>query len=258
MMSDGLDPASREFAIQEEAIVAPLRFSEPIIMGVHPEDSSSGASEQFHNGTATLVEIGGRPLIITCDHVIAAFEHIKRTNPACLCQIAEQRLDPLLRMIDRDPLLDLAVMDGTDLHFERQRKGMDPLQTYRATQWPPSRVEAGEVVCFGGFPEAYTRNTGDEVVLGGLGIAATRVTDADDRRLISELDRALWRTLSGRRLDETLGLRNLSGVSGGPVMRLGPLRFELVAIVKELGEHYDILRAVQMSRLNEDGTIRRV
>ena len=71
-----------------------------------------------------------------------------------------------------------------------------------------------------------------------------------------QFEKGYWLNPSDETATEDLEvLRRLGGLSGGPVFSLGKLHFELVGIVQESLDTYDLTRVCRSSLIGTDGCI---
>ena len=174
---------------------------------------------------------GGR-FIVTNVHVIRGFEGLQ-THPRARLQIGDA--DPISpRVIDRDDKLDLAILDATVLLPEdiEERGNHIPFLLIRPVRWPIQRVQLGEWICFGGWPQQYrTGSDGERIITNGSwSLSATEVTEVGEDRFFCVLNRESWIESFGEIAGESL-TQDLGGLSGSPAFVLRDLAFEFVGIL---------------------------
>ncbi|MCG3130813.1 MAG: hypothetical protein FLDDKLPJ_01586 [Phycisphaerae bacterium] len=176
--------------------------------------NKEGAESALRNGTISFLHTGVKKLLITNSHVIDAFEHERRNNPAAILAVtcgSEQRpLDISSACVVRELGVDLAVLEFPDTHFiERIEKGGKHF--YRPGGWPPPRPSKGDIVFLVGFPELHR-----EVSKRGLECRLTAICDfvssVSDRQVML-VDEQLERRI--RKANPHLAdFGSLSGMSG--------------------------------------------
>jgi hypothetical protein len=244
----------KERVIHSEAWKFPLRISEPILFGYRGQGSSGHSL--VRSGTATLIEIEKRQIAVTCNHVLELYLKRRSEDASISWQVAERPFDPAERLIDKDEYLDLATFDVSGLELEQDRIEFLPLQFYRPYRWPLASAKVGEIACLGGYPEVYRSSERENVISSGSwSLSAAPVTDVEAKSLICAFDRSTWRTDVKADPSFTTGLMEFSGLSGGPVLVLRALAFELVGFIFQQGITMDFVRAVNASRMRGDGTI---
>ena len=85
----------------------PLRFAKPVFFGQKP---SKGETIKVKNGTITFIKLEERPIGITCSHVVDEYRKISQDGN-CVFQIGHLEFDPLVRIIDQSPEMDLVTID---------------------------------------------------------------------------------------------------------------------------------------------------
>ena len=93
----------------------PLVYWTPVYIGILARE----AQPLTASGTATLLQIGNRKLIVTDDHVLAGFEKEAALDSRCEFQIGVSPFSPMERLIDRNGRKDLCVLDVSGLDFRR-------------------------------------------------------------------------------------------------------------------------------------------
>lgn len=243
--------------IEEYLTKYPVRFATPAFIGVLAPDEQNVLA----NGTATLLQIGDRRLLVTNDHVIVKYEEYKRADSRVRFQIGDAPFDPVANCIDRNrekDLFTIAVTDEMKL-TTRDDENMPPIEYYRFTeeQWPPSLASQGQSAIFGGFPGGLRSQSGFEVTSESYTVAAVQITGVLPTYFTCNLDRAEWRLSDGSVDQERVQYRDWGGMSGGPVMVDGAetLRPMLVGFISEYQRDLDQLKATHLANIKADGTI---
>jgi hypothetical protein len=213
------------------------------------------AAKEYHTATATLIDLGCGPLAVTCAHVIRQYLKQWRGGQAVL-RIGNVRvLASQLCSIGED--VDLATIRLTD-EQAAELVGEDGIATqfYTPTRWPPDPAKAGEWAAIGGFPAPWRikRSESREMRFHYYGIGATSVTSASARQFGCRFEREhwIWITHPGELPD----LTTLGGLSGGPVFVERHLHRELVGIVSDFRDDWDIMLMPHAHWICRDGSIR--
>lgn len=219
-------------------------------------------------GTATLLQIDDRRLIITNDHVLAGYEkYCMEGNGTLHFQIGRKPIDPQARLIDRDALLDICTFAADDLELDQisDRLSTDPvptLQFYRASSWPPPMPVAGERLFWAGFPSSLRHIDGDKRFTVPLTFTGTTVTRVEDHVMVCNEDpnREAWIVHHGEGLGaQSKQLQELGGMSGGPAFldRSQALLPHIVGLISEYHAGVNQMRLARIDAINADGTLRR-
>lgn len=228
----------------------PLRFAKAIIFGDGPLRHHW---PEMRSATASLLDLGGGPLAVTCHHVVAEYRMRVDQGRARLFQIGSCRLDPLQQLIFDDERLDVAVIALTPAQARRVTDDGDIGSSFfQPATWPPPPVCEGDYVSFGGFPGEWRTADGvDSVTFSSYSSGASRVTVVRDSYFVSQFEREYW--VSSFQHREAADLRRLGGLSGGPAFAMRGLHYDFVGMVYEFSEDYDLLYLRHASILGEDG-----
>jgi hypothetical protein len=258
-MHNPAGPITRREIVSDYLIRYPLRYCAPIFTGILARDEQ----RMLSTGTATLLKIGERALLVTDDHVLEHYIDEHEANPRVCFQVGARPFDPLEYLVDRNKQKDICTLDASSLVFEdetRHSDRMPPLEFYAASEdaWPPAPVQMSDVVIFGGFPGAFRSQESFDVVSRSYSMAATPVTGVMQDYFTCNLDRSHWQTENGRN-DPNIQLRDWGGMSGGPVLVDGEktLRPHLVGFIMEYERFVDQLKASHAALVRKDGTIER-
>jgi hypothetical protein len=214
-------------------------------------ESASGDYRIRANGTATLVRLGGRDLVISARHVYQGYVEARRLDPDLVCQLgsATVRLDEHLVAIDSE--LDLVTLAPSPLQLA--------LVGARANvpfTWPPSRnVTEADMLIYGGYPGSLRREGGAVADLSFQWFVSSpiSVTSAYIKLHVDFTD--FHEPLVGvSEINRVLG-----GISGGPVFRFIPAppieRLELVGFVVESAPEFGLVFARPAHCIRSDGTL---
>jgi hypothetical protein len=237
----------------QQIVRFPLQFAEPVIIGSVPED---GKEPVLNNGTATLVQIGERQLAVTCAHVLAEFRRRRDEGiRQFVFQIGMLEFDCEDRLAGYDEFLDLAVFDITGLKHSRAstRSGGGPFRFHEPSQWPPTAATTDELVSVAGYPGAWRQAPINmHIDFDTFSIGAQPVTSSLRNRIALQFDRDYWVSAFG---DRGKDFKLLGGMSGGPIMVMRRLHWDLAGIVTHFSEEWDVLFGAPALRICTDGSI---
>lgn len=213
-----------------------------------------------HNGTITYVATGQRELGITNAHVYNQYEKDRAALSDIEAQFGGSTIYPEQRLIDRNAKLDLAALDVPKLFLDSNLAGK---KHNRPPGWPPTRLKAGELVIYGGYPGALKEPKTGEIVWPFQSFTWW-VSEVTDSNIVLHVDfpNLLWPGHEEEKFNENLG-----GISGGPVFRvvetadpatkkIAKVHFELVGIIYEFSAMVDSAFARHIDNVLADGTLR--
>jgi hypothetical protein len=230
----------------------PLRFATAAFFGDRPK---KGRLQKVNNGTVTLLNLDGRRIALTCSHVLEGYRKIYGT-PNTNFQIGDLELNPLDRIIDESSDLDLVTLDleGLSLREFSNDEGIGT-HFFDPVRWPPDRIKQGDFVAFGGFPGLWRQNLSwRELLFDSWSSGATEVTSVSEDHFVCQFEREFWVASLNLHGLEGLELRKLGGLSGSPVFIHRSIYWELVGVVYEFSESFDLMYARPTSLLRKDGT----
>jgi hypothetical protein len=206
----------------------------------------------LNNGTICYVDTGARPLGITANHVYATYVRAlqKHGTAAIECQFGSSTVRPEEQFVASSDRWDIATFDIPSVFVSasvKQRK-----DHHHAISWRPRRVEHGEPVLYGGYPESRRVEKGAEAELPFQWVMG-RVSEVDDEHIIVKPEFKTTEWVGEERNYDP------SGWSGGPVFRDIEneviYRLELVGFIYSFhGEEYVIARHADV--VLADGNIR--
>jgi len=214
----------------------PLLFAKAVFFGARPSESRPF---KVNSGTVTLADLGGGPIAITCEHVIAEYDDMRRESDEVLFQIGCTEIDPIAQLIDKNARLDLAIIRLTEHQVEAiTSEGEIGSCVFKPRTWPPPSLNKGEYVAFGGFP-GYLRDvvSFDELEFGSWSSGASEVSSVSDFQFISAFEREFWVKSFGS--EHHMNLDALGGMSGGPAFINRGLYWDLAGIIYEYDKNYD-------------------
>jgi hypothetical protein len=123
----------------------PITYAAPILIA----DLSRGGP-QFNNGTATLIELESKKLVITCAHVIDKYGENWMEDRRSLFQIDNVRLEPFSQLIAEDRTSDLATIELSEDQIKKLEEGGK--RFFLPRKWPPDSATTNDWIALGGFP----------------------------------------------------------------------------------------------------------
>lgn len=239
-------------ALSEQAAKFPMRFAKAAIIGRRP---SPDRPAKVSTGTATLVQLPIGSVAITCEHVVREALAVLATDPDTLFQIGDVVVDLTRQLIDINQERDIAIIRIEDSQLERLLAG-DEIGTslFVPVAWPAPRPTEQDYIAFGGFPGSLREVTSfQDLVFGTWSSGASKVDSSNERHFATHFQRDRWEQAYGTTEHHTLA--ELGGMSGGPVFVLRDLHWDLVGIVKEYHEAYDLMFFASLACVRPDGTI---
>lgn len=232
----------------------PLRFAKAAFFGEKP---SKDKYIKVNNGTITLVELEGHPIGVTCFHVIDAYRQIN-DGENYVFQIGNLEFNPLERVIGESPKMDLVSIDlkGINVNELIMREGIGS-EFFVPPCWPPKKIKSGDYVVFGGFPGKWRQYLSwNEIVFDSWSSGGSKVSSVSEKHFICQFEREFWVESFNLHDHDGLDLHQLGGLSGGPVFIHRGLYWELIGIIYEFSEGFDLMYIRPADLLNYDGTIR--
>jgi len=230
-----------------------LQFAEPVIIGTVP---TRGKETTLNNATATLLRIASREFAVTCAHVLQEFRNKRDVDERkFVFQVGMLGVNPEDQLVGYDEVLDLAVLEITGLRHahasSRPRNG--PFQFHEPHRWPPAIASDREVVSIAGYPGAWRQPLSDDhITFDTFSIGAQPVTSSQRNSLALQFNREHWVSSFG---DRGKDIKLLGGMSGGPIMVMRPLNWDLAGIITHFSEDWDVLFGAPTLRIRADGTI---
>jgi hypothetical protein len=220
----------------------PLRFACAAYYGVPP---AKGEELTVNNGTATLLRLGGKPMVLTCAHVLQGYRDKRADHAECVFQVGDCVFDPLAQLAKEDAALDYALIALSEDQAaavvatagDIKRGFLEPVP------WPPTPVKEGDFIAFGGYPGQLRRvSSPQELSFGSFSSGASKVHAAHDDYVVSRFEREFWVQHGVEPEPDFIG-----GLSGGPafVIRLGAetgiMTYEFIGHVYEFSESFELL-----------------
>jgi len=127
---------------------------------------------------------------------------------------------------------------------------------YHPPSWPPTNVKEGDIALFGGFPGIWRdQRSSINIDFYSFSIGGTAITSVSDEKYICQLEREYWVQNYGKFDSKMLGF--FGGLSGGPVFIQRNINFELVGIVYECSETFDLIYIRPLKYILKNGTIQK-
>jgi len=224
-----------------------------------PPQGSSSLRSELNSATITLVELNGRQMGITAQHVIERYRQRCATGEQLVLYVGNEVIDLNKCLVSESSFLDLAVLDlkGCDSVHIRGDSTISCM-FHAPRSWPPENVNPGEFVLLAGWPGCSRQELEPGLLrFASFSSGGTEVQSVQPDVITCRLELDECLVIYDR---EGQGAPNLPGISGGPMFRKTDIKgglsiFELVAIVFEYQEALDVLRARPVSLISEDGLI---
>lgn len=233
----------------------PLQYCKAAFLGERPR--MDGTSKIF-NGTATFLSLESGVYAVTCAHVVDAYFQVLEQNGSALFQIGMTEIALVNQLTCKNDVVDLATIRLSDSQVKDfSTQGQIGSRVIQPTTWPPTPVEAGQTVMFGGFPGAWRERAAyDELVFGSFSSAGVTIASSHPDRFSCQFEREYWvRSLARGDSDKTIHLRELGGLSGGPAFVDRGLHFEFAGIIYQHSEAFDLLFLRPAGLIHADGSI---
>ena len=214
----------------------------------HGRDHSGGYSI-LYNGTVCFLDTGSRRIAFTADHVLAQYIADIERDSEVVCQFGSATVAPETRIIDRNPNLDLATIDVSDVLV-----GSTGGSFHLPITWPTKPLLESDALLLGGYPGTLRVEKAVTADLPFQWIAG-KVNSTSNSNIGIHLDLANlhWPLHPGETFNKQLG-----GMSGGPVFRFVsyPIeRLELVGVIYEYHEGYELMLARPAQFIHSNGLI---
>ena len=235
----------------------PLRFAMSILIG-NPLDSS--LTPDVNSGTATLVDLGRGPMVITCKHVLDQYRARLNLDLGTRFQVGNLQFDPLPHIIAEGRRVDLVTIDLKGLKISDLLGEEEIGRTFfQPHTWPPKPLMEGEFVSFGGFPGLWREQVRRrEFEFSAFTAATSKVGFFSNNYFVIQLEREYWIKIFN--YDDRADLHRLDGLSGAPVFSERRMReflttFELVGVAYQFSEEFDLLYAILVQLIRNDGRL---
>jgi hypothetical protein len=215
----------------------------------------------LHNASGVLLTFDReRVFLVTNYHVLSVFKSaITQYRGAIFAVGDNEPFDPLSRIVDESISRDIAVVDISDLEFNRRLdtwSDVGPLSAHVAQPWPPPTLQRGGSVVFGGWLERHRSQDGKRVEFVATPFVGLRVDDVTRESAILTLQRDYYVAGDGTLDHPILRETDFSGLSGSPVFEVvrSPIeRAALIGIVKDHLPRQDVLRVALLDSLTTSG-----
>lgn len=204
------------------------------------------------NATGVLIDTGEKEILVTCQHVLSAFEEECRTNRNLRLGLGCDGLKITLfnpRVIDEDADYDIAVLELNIKHTLKNKV------IYKAAYWPPLLPSVKDAALFLGYPGSYRYVPGSKRnIFFGKACFLDFVSSVSERNIILA-DEKNVREIK-KHGDSCPDIGALGGMSGSPVFIKRNNKHELIGIVRGAGDgpHATIL-ATPLYYIKPDGTL---
>jgi hypothetical protein len=203
------------------------------------------------NGTVTFVKTNKCCFGITNYHVVKGVMEATKFNGKIYCQIEQILIkDISSRIIDQDEKLDIATL----CFSEKEINAICP-NPYSPRIWPSELPKAGDFSVVVGYPATLKRiEAQDQLVIPHIGLAMS-IHAITDTKITLQFEREYWITDKGK-IDPSK-LSDFGGISGSGIFTM-KLAAELIGIVTDHQEDYDLLYCTRIDFVQDDGTIKHI
>ena len=250
--SGTLAPMDREAqrTLHQEMARWAAPFARPVFFG---NQRDAPGRLDVSSGTATLLQLGGRFIGVTCQHVVAAYRRRKRTGTADFFHFGDASIDPDEVLIDESERLDLITFDLSRVVDKTPMLAVGNF--YVPRQWPPHDVSEHDVITFLGFPGVWRdQTTQTHFNFYHLGHGATSIDAIGEEHICS---RIMFEE-STHLVRNKQVLTSAGGLSGAPVFvwRTGTiLTAELIGFIYEHQPGFDLLYIRRANRIEVTGKL---
>ena len=207
------------------------------------------------NGTVTLIRLDGKPIAVTCNHVIKAHEDQQARFGDSILQIGDLHIEPQM-MLHREDRPDLATIDLTGK--ESLIGPPKRVRFWEPVQWPPPPALEEDVLFYCGYPGDARQQPGAHQ----LSFAATFILGD----VLSSTEEGGSTSIGIQQCDVTGPLApktqpssfNPGGFSGCPMFMIhhdSVIYPELVAIGFEYNSSFDLFKFHHLKLIGPDGSI---
>lgn len=215
----------------------PLKTLDPILKGA----------------TVTFINTGEKAFGITNFHVYKKYLELKNANTLFKCQINTLTIDLESRIIDfnADSSVDIITFDMTNDEFKK----INVIPLFHKS-WPVKyKEDETEPVFILGFPLHLRKIENLQHIIASFGTFMVTIASITDKRLNMVFDRDNWITCFD---DKPVDISNIRGFSGSGVFRMNNIVPELLGIVSDHAEGFDILFCTRSDLISKDGQIQKM
>ena len=237
-------PLSYDLEVQRQLNVHSQRHTLAIIIGPPPDENTP-----INTASGCILQLSGRPYLLTAEHVLKVFEERKATNTSVRWQICSPEgsehyvvFEPLSRVSARTSSHDCVAIELTDAETETLRT---PVCT-ATNGWPPPVPQPGDLISLAGYPRLYRRQSGAVVEFGAL-TATFEVTAGGEYHCVAQWDRNHIVNTTESAIPEYGS--DLGGMSGGPVFLVRQLSYPICGLITDFHSTWELLRIAHLSAL---------
>lgn len=239
-----------------------LKHVIPLAFGYGPDPDNY----TFNSGTATLINLGGGPLALTCEHVATPFREFRELNKdkinAQLYIGGATGVDR--KVIDWDKDLDIATLQLTEAELKTIPYQQDVCGTHFINKIYTGQIKENDVIVFVGFPsEPSWRYKSDVNNLFAFHtcVCFSEVASINDDYIICQANYIEYESKYNQKISLT---DDPTGMSGGAAFLVhndgANFSCDFIGIVsggKFLTPNCLTTYVMLAKRLNSDGTIRK-
>ncbi len=248
-------------SIHEQIANHVLKHIAPFVFG-HGSDYDS---YEYNSGTATLIDLGCGPLVLTCEHVATSFRQFK--------EIHKDKINAQLyiggatgidhKIIAWDEELDIATLQLTKDELSRIPNGHNLYGTKFINEVYLGPIKKNDVVVFAGFPSQPTwrYKTGIKNLFAFHPcVCFSEIVSINDDYIICQSDHIIFEKKTSHQLTPIYDPAGMSGGAAFLVCHNG-INFScsFIGVISEgefLAQNCLSTYVMLAKRLNSDGTIR--
>ncbi len=210
--------------------------------------SAPAANAPLNSASCFLLNLEERVFLATAEHVFEETEKRLKGDPTLKWQVGQLVIDPRERISFREPKTDCLF-----LWLRRTEVALTGLPILSAAAgWPPPKLKPGDYVAVAGFPAYMRERLSTAAIQFDCMTAIYRVTTVGPAYCVCQWERKEYLNLLGSGVPP-VGTE-LGGMSGGPVLKIGPIAFPVVGLVSEFQTNLELLRIatfddIQMEKL---------
>jgi hypothetical protein len=196
----------------------------------------------YNSGSGICLRLQGENFVLTAWHLVGELRHRQAQGEDARLVVGNSALEPLMLRY-KDEENDIVVLDIA----REQVGGLDAEPFSPSSWWPPSAVAVNDAVVLCGLPRYLRQESANSEIVSGDFSLMQSVAGSGEQQFVLNLDPAQWVDLGSARFSDAYV--SLGGISGAPVFRVNAGSFDLVGIVKEVGEQLPLLCVASLAGL---------
>lgn len=205
-----------------------------------------GTTPTVRTASATLVEFASRRFVLTCDHVLAAYDSAVAEDARSTFRIGNLVIDLKSVGVARSQCADFAVLDVTNMPVHHIPDCPNLSLVFHAiATWPASAPSVGALTFFMGFPGSFRPPASSGIVdVRTFGLSDVPVVSSSEDHILLQFERGQWRDVRTV-IDLDLG-QTCGGLSGAGVYVRHANGPELVGLFQEHVPNFDAVRVTTL------------